>query len=67
VDAGAVTSAPRVISQIRALDPDTRVVVVSASLHWKIARAVFRAGATDYLYKSLNKEEILTGFRAILE
>jgi hypothetical protein len=25
------------------------------------------AGATDYLYKSLNKEDILTTFQALLE
>lgn len=66
VDAGAVTDAPVVVSHIRDLDPNTRVVVVTVSPHWKIARAVLQAGATDYLYKSLNKAEILAGFRAIL-
>jgi len=67
VDAGAVANAPEVVSQIRVLAPDTRVVVVTVSPHWKIAKAVFRAGATDYVYKSLNEEEILTIFRSLLE
>jgi DNA-binding NarL/FixJ family response regulator len=67
VDAGAVTNAPEVVSQIHVLRPDTRVVVVTVSPHWKIARAVLLAGATDYLYKSLNEEEILITFRSLLE
>ena len=67
VDAGAVADAPKVVSQVRRLAPDTRVVVVTASPHWKIAKAVFQAGATDYLNKSLNKEELLQSFRTILE
>lgn len=67
VDAGAVTSASEVVSQIHVLRPDTRVVVVTVSPHWKIARAVLLAGATDYLYKSLNEEEILMTFRSLLE
>jgi DNA-binding NarL/FixJ family response regulator len=67
VDAGAVTNAPEVVSQIHVLRPDTRVVVATVSPHWKIARAVLLAGATDYLYKSLNKEDILTTFQALLE
>ena len=67
VDAGAVTNAPEVVSQIHIQSPDTRVVVVTVSPHWKIARAVLLAGATDYLYKSLNEEEILTTFRSLLE
>jgi len=67
VDAGAVTSAPEVVSQIRELDPDTKTVVVTASKHWKVARGIFRAGAMDYLSKSLSKDEILVSFRKVLE
>jgi DNA-binding NarL/FixJ family response regulator len=67
VDAGAVTSAATVVSRVRALDPDSKVVVVTASPHWKIARAVFRAGAAEYLHKSLDEAEILASFRTILE
>lgn len=66
VDAGAVGNASEVVSDILALVPGIRVVVVTASPHWKIARAVFRAGAADYLYKSLDKDEILASFRAVL-
>ena len=67
VDAGAVTSAPDVVSQIRRMDPAAKIVVVTASPHWKVAKAVLRAGATDYLHKSLSKDEIMAGLRAILK
>ena len=67
VDAGAVESAPEVVSQIRELNPDTTVVVVTISKHWEVARDVFRAGAMDYLSKSLSKEEILASFQKVLE
>ena len=67
VDAGAVKSAPETVSQVRDLDPSSRVVVLTSSPHWKIARAVFRAGATDYLLKSLDRAEILMNFRAVLD
>ena len=67
VDAGAVKSAPAVITRVHALDPDTKTVVVTASPHWKIAKAVIQAGAVDYLSKSLNKEKIVSSFRTILE
>ena len=67
VDAGAVTSAPEVVSQVRELDPDTRIVVVTTSEHWKVARDVFRAGAMDYLSKSLSKGEMLASFQKVLE
>ena len=67
IDAGAVTSAPEVVERVRGLDPNTRVVVVTSSPHWKIARAVFQAGATDYLLKSLDRAEILANMLAVLE
>ena len=67
VDAGAVTSAPDVVSQVRSLNLNAKVVVVTSSPHWKIARAVFRAGATDYLLKSLDRAEILTDFQVVLD
>ena len=68
VDAGAVSSAPKeLIRQIRELHPGARVVVVTASPHWKIAKAVIRAGAADYVEKTLNREEILASFGKTLE
>ncbi len=67
VDAGAVSAAPEVVSQIRALSPNSKIVVITASYHWKIAKAVIQAGAADYLLKSLDRREILENFKAILK
>jgi len=67
VDAGAVTSAPKLVSQIRELDPGTRIVVVTTSKHWKVARDIIRAGAMDYLSKSLSEGEMLASFQKVLE
>ena len=68
VDAGAVSSAPKdLILQIHEPHPAAKVVVVTASPHWKIAKAVIRAGASDYVEKMLNREEILASFGKILE
>jgi DNA-binding NtrC family response regulator len=67
VDAGAVASAPDVVCRVHSLDPGTKVVVITASPHWKIAKAVIQAGAADYLSKPLDKEQILASFRTMLE
>ncbi len=67
VVAGAITSASEIVSQVQKLNPYARIVVITASPHWKIAKAVIQAGAVDYLEKSLDKDSVLTSFRKILE
>ena len=66
VDAGAVTDAEDLVTKILKAQPSTRVVVITALPHWKIARAVFRAGATDYLRKSQNSQETRAVFAQLL-
>jgi len=66
VDAGAVSDAENLVTEILRVQPDTGVVVITASPHWKIARAVFRAGATDYLRKSQNSQETRAVFAQLL-
>ena len=66
VDATTVRNPPLLVSRIRAQRPDARIVVATASPTWRRAREVFYAGATDYIRKSLNKEEILSAFQAAL-
>ena len=68
VDAGAVSSAPEsLVLRIRELVPSAMVIVVTASPHWKIAKAVIQAGAADYVEKTLNREEISASFGKILD
>lgn len=66
VDATAVKDVPLLVSRIRTQRPDTRIVVVTASPTWTRAREAFYAGATDYVRKSLNKEDLLSIFQAAL-
>jgi DNA-binding NtrC family response regulator len=66
LDATLIDDVPLLISRIRAQRPDARVVVATASPTWTRAREAFYAGATDYVRKSLNKEEILSVIREVL-
>ena len=66
VDATVVRDVPLRVSRIRAQRPDARIVVATTSPTWTRARAAFRAGATDYIRKSLNKDELLSAFRVAL-
>jgi CheY-like chemotaxis protein len=66
VDATVVKDVPLLVSRIRTQQPDARIVVATASPAWQRAREVFYAGATDYIRKSLNEEEILSAFQAAL-
>jgi FixJ family two-component response regulator len=43
------------------------VVVITATPHWRIARALFRAGAADYVRKSQNRQEIRENVLHLLE
>ena len=66
LDIAASFDPMNVISSIRGANPKVRIIVVSASQHWKEAKAALRAGAADYLNKAQNKEEILANLRTIL-
>lgn len=58
IDAGAVDNFALLTSRLRTYYPDTRIIVVTASPSWKFAREAFRSGATDYLRKSVNRQEL---------
>ncbi len=60
LDAGAIgDDLSSLVRQIRLSDTRVRVVVVSAAPHWKEARQILLAGATDYVRKENDKEAIL--------
>lgn len=66
VDATAVVDASSLVSRIKARQPNTRIVVATTSPTWTRAREAFYAGATDYIRKSLDTEEILSALQAAL-
>jgi DNA-binding NtrC family response regulator len=63
IDTMTVMDVPLLVSCIRAQRHDSRIIVATNSLTWTRARDAFHAGATDYIGKSLNKEEILITFQ----
>jgi DNA-binding NtrC family response regulator len=67
IDATKVTDVFLLISKIKERKPNVKVVVATASPTWEKAREAFRAGATDYIWRSLNKEIIRSTLRAIVD
>lgn len=66
VDASVIKNVSSLISRIRRQQPGAKIVVVTASPTWRRAKAAFRAGANDYLPKSMNTEEFRSAFENIL-
>lgn len=66
VDATSVDDPPYWIARIRDKQPDARVIVVTASPTWTLAREAFRAGAMDYIGKSTSLQELHSTFANIL-
>lgn len=54
------------IKKVRQSTSQGRVIVMTASPNWHLARAAFEAGALDYLSKNLHPEEVLNSIRAVL-
>ncbi|MGA9349744.1 MAG: response regulator [Anaerolineae bacterium] len=67
VDASAVGDVLSLVSRLRAQQPQTRIVVVTASPTWQRAREALRAGAADYIRKSLDGEELRSKIQAVLD
>ncbi|HKZ34760.1 MAG TPA: hypothetical protein VJ179_02770, partial [Patescibacteria group bacterium] len=49
----------RLISLIRHQQPESKILIVSTSPTWKLARDAFYSGATDYVRKRYSKQEML--------
>ncbi len=67
IDAGEVRDAALLASRLRARWPEARVVIATASPTWRRAREALRAGATDYIRKSLDEEELRSKIQAVLD
>lgn len=59
IDAGVLDDFMPLTSRLRAQHHDARIIVVTPSTEWEAAREAFRAGATDYLRRSVDKQELL--------
>ncbi|HBY93817.1 MAG: response regulator [Ardenticatenaceae bacterium] len=58
VDAAAVTDITRFLLGLRECRPTPKIIVATASPTWTRAREAFKAGATDYIRKSLDPQEL---------
>jgi DNA-binding response OmpR family regulator len=58
LDASAIQKLTALVRALRAVQAGTPILVLTASPTWDLARELFRAGATDYLRKSLNPESL---------
>jgi DNA-binding NtrC family response regulator len=67
LDATGVKKVELLISLILAQRPQTRVVVVTASPTWELARAAFMAGAVEYIEKDTNKEQLSMLFKDVVD
>jgi DNA-binding NarL/FixJ family response regulator len=67
VDAGYVHDVPELIFQLRSRRPRLRVVVATASPTWQRAREALKAGAADYIRKSLDRELLRSRIKTVLE
>ncbi len=60
VDATTVQEPVKLVSRLHAYSTSIRFVVTSVTPTWQEAREVFRAGAVDYVRRSIDKEELLS-------
>ena len=66
IDAGTTEDAAALTSWLRALQPELPIVVATASPTWQRARQALKAGATDYIRKTLDEEETRLEIGAVL-
>jgi DNA-binding response OmpR family regulator len=67
IDAGAVRDVALLVSRLQAQRRQVRIIVATASPTWQRAREILRAGAADYIRKSLDKKELRSKIQAVLE
>jgi two-component system chemotaxis response regulator CheY len=56
-----------VLTKLREMDPDARVIVVSADVQTSSHEMVERAGAAGFLMKPIDTDQVLTLVRSTLE
>lgn len=66
IDATAVAEPPSLVKLIRSRWQNLPVIVASAATQWEQARQVMRAGATNYIRKSYEEEELREAARKAL-
>lgn len=66
IDAGAVADAAALTAYLRVGNPTLRILIATASPTWERARAALKAGAVDYMDKTLDEVALRASVRAVL-
>lgn len=66
IDAGVVNEAALLASHLRSQYPGVPIVIATASPTWRRARKALRAGAADYIRKSLDRKKLRAEIEAVL-
>lgn len=66
LDAAVVRDVAGLTSRLKRERPDLHVVIATASPTWRRARQALQAGASDYIRKSLDEEELRAQIEAVL-
>ena len=67
IDAGTIRKAVLLVSRLRSLQPDARIVVAATTPTWRRAREILQAGAADYIHKSFDERKLRARIQAVLE
>lgn len=55
------------IERIRSLQPDARIIAITSTPTWRQIREILKAGAMDYISKSMSEREYFLIFKDILD
>ena len=66
IDPGEIGSFSQLITEVLQLQPETKIIVATASPTWQRAREAMRAGAFDYIRKNQNITQLANYIRGIL-
>lgn len=66
LDAIVIKDVLKLLAYVREHYPDVKVVITTTSPEWRLAREAFRVGASDYIRKSQDTEELHQTFEPLL-
>ncbi len=66
IDAGEVSNEISLSMALRTRHPSAKIIIATASPTWQRARQAFRAGAVDYISKSLSEKKLRRRIKDIL-
>ncbi|CAN5417120.1 hypothetical protein BH10CHL1_BH10CHL1_48070 [soil metagenome] len=67
IDAGTISDEVALVTRLITTCPQACVIVATASPTWTRARDALKAGATDYILKSIKGNELRAKFQKIME